>query len=88
MRSSLRRRLSAAGLLALLLLSSACGKETLPQNTLDPQGPEARRLDDLIDPVFLVAGVVFVLVQGLVLYVAFRYRRRSEDDAPNRFTAT
>ncbi|HUP69622.1 MAG TPA: cytochrome c oxidase subunit II [Acidimicrobiales bacterium] len=82
-RSSLRRRLWTSGLLAFVLLS-ACGKETLPQNTLDPRGPEARRLDDLIDPVFLVAGVVFVLVQGLVLYVAFRYRRRSEDEAPKQ----
>jgi cytochrome c oxidase subunit 2 len=80
-----RRRLRAAvsaGLVAVL--ASACGNEELPQNTLDPEGPVARQLDELIDPVFVVAGLVFVLVQGLVLYVAVRYRRRSEDEAPKQ----
>lgn len=85
MRSTRRfRPRLAAGLLALLAASCANEKEILPQNTLDPKGPVARQLDDLIDPVFLIAAVVFVLVEGLVLYVAIRYRRRSEDDAPKQ----
>ena len=65
-----------------LCLLAACGGSDLPQDSLDPEGPIARQLNDLIEPVFLVAGLVFVLVQGLVLYVAIRFRRRSDDDAP------
>lgn len=70
---------AAAGLLLV-----ACGNQELPQNTLDPEGPVARKLDNLIDPVFVVAGLVFVLVQGLVLYSALRFRRRSDDEAPRQ----
>ncbi len=79
-----RRLLAYAGTVATGLLLSACGNTELPQNALDPEGPVARKLDNLIDPVFLVAGVVFVLVQGLVLYSAIRFRRRSDDEAPRQ----
>jgi len=71
-----------AGLFALL--GTACGREELPQNTLDPQGPVARQLDDLVDPVFVIAGIIFVLVNFLVLLVVVKYRRRSEDDSPKQ----
>lgn len=74
---SLRAALASFG-----LLLTACADEELPQNTLDPQGPIAKKLDDLIDPVFIVAGIFFVLVNVLTLWFAVRYRRRSEDDAP------
>lgn len=85
MSSRAPRRFGVAGAASLVaLMASGCGDENLPQNSLDPQGPVARQLDRLIDPVFLVAAAVFVLVQGLVLYVAFRYRRRSDDDAPKQ----
>lgn len=81
-RSTRGRRLIAAGLALSGLLLTACGDQEMPQNTLDPQGPIARKLDDLIDPVFVVAGVIFVLVQALTLIFALKYRRRSEDDQP------
>ena len=77
-----RRALGALGWAAAALVLGACGSRRLPQDSLDPQGPVARKLDDLIDPVFVVAGLVFVLVQGLVIYSAVRFRRRSEDEAP------
>lgn len=79
-----RRLAWAAGALVFALATSACGnKDTnLPQNTLDPEGPVARQLDDLVKPVFIIAGVIFVLVNFLVLYSAVRFRRRSEDEAP------
>ncbi|MDP8992692.1 MAG: cytochrome c oxidase subunit II [Actinomycetota bacterium] len=64
------------------LLLVSCGGKGPPQDSLDPQGPVARKLDDLINPVFLVAAVVFVLVEGLVLYSAIRFRRRSDDEEP------
>lgn len=81
--SSSRRRLYvAAGLLGLV--AAACGNQELPQDTFDPQGPVARQLDRLIQPVGIIAGLVFVLVEGLVLYVGLRYRRRSDDERPKQ----
>ncbi|MDQ3756883.1 MAG: cytochrome c oxidase subunit II [Actinomycetota bacterium] len=69
---------------SLALLATACGREELPQNTLDPQGPVARKLDDLVDPVFVIAGFFFVLVNVLVLFVVVKFRRRSDDDSPKQ----
>ncbi|HUR18715.1 MAG TPA: cytochrome c oxidase subunit II [Acidimicrobiales bacterium] len=84
MRPSRRRHLTAASGFVVLTLLSACGDKELPQNALDPKGPEAIRLDNLIRPVFLIAAAVFVLVEGLVVYVALRFRRRSDDEAPKQ----
>ena len=67
---------------ALGLLLVACGDTELPQNALDPQGPYAQKVHDLARPVFIIAGLVFLLVQGLVIYIAVKFRRRSEDEAP------
>ncbi len=74
------RRLAApTALLALLL--TACSDE-LPQNALDPQGPVARQVHSLAMPVFVIAGLVFVLVEALLVYAIVKFRRRSEDEAP------
>ena len=87
-RPARRRRLERAGRLGLLaavaLATSACAlrDDGLPQNALDPEGPVARQIDSLVSPVFAVAGFVFVLVQGLVLYAIFKFRARSDDEAP------
>jgi cytochrome c oxidase subunit 2 len=64
---------------AALLLLVSCAPNA-PQDTLKPKGPVARDIDHLITPVFIVAAIVFVLVQGLVLYTTIKFRHR--DDAP------
>ena len=64
------------GLGALFLLS-ACGGE---QSALDPAGPYAQDPHDLIRIVFAIALVVFILVQGLVVYSVIKFRRREDDD--------
>ena len=73
------RRWRAALVLPLLLALTACA-DNAPLDTLEPKGPEARTIDHLVNPVFLIAGVVFVLVQGGVLFLAWRYRKRRGDD--------
>ncbi|HEX6596605.1 MAG TPA: cytochrome c oxidase subunit II [Acidimicrobiales bacterium] len=75
-RPTLRRLALAAMALAVL---AGCAKNA-PQDTLEPKGPVARQIDNLQNPVFAVAGVVFVLVMGLALYVVIKFRHR--DDAP------
>lgn len=52
----------------------------LPLNTLDPQGPFAQMIDDLVAPVFVIAGLVFVGVLGAVTFIAIRYRDRGDED--------
>jgi hypothetical protein len=60
------------------LVLAACSGD---QSALAPAGPFAERPHDLILWVFGIAVVVFVLVQGLILYTSFRYRRREGDDS-------
>ncbi|MDP1795337.1 MAG: cytochrome c oxidase subunit II, partial [Acidimicrobiales bacterium] len=83
---TLLRRFRLPALVAAIgLLTGACGgDDVMPQNVLDPQAPIARQLDDLWNPVFAIACVIFVIVQGLVLWVAFRYRRRNDSDSPKQ----
>jgi cytochrome c oxidase subunit II len=73
------RRWRAALVVPILLALTACA-ENAPLDTLEPKGPEARTIDRLSDPVFVIAGIVFVLVQGGVLFLAWRYRKRRDDD--------
>ncbi|MFL6205628.1 MAG: cytochrome c oxidase subunit II [Acidimicrobiales bacterium] len=75
----IRRRWRAALLLPLALMAAACAGHA-PLDTLDPQGPESRTIQDLVGPVFLIAGIVFVLVQFGVLFVAWKFRTRKDDD--------
>jgi cytochrome c oxidase subunit 2 len=77
-RRSTRRPARIALLTSVVLLLSACSGE---QNALNPAGPYAQRPHDLIIYVFGIGVLVFVLVQGLILYTSFKYRRREGDDS-------
>jgi cytochrome c oxidase subunit II len=68
------------GLAALTAFASACVSNA-PQDSLNPQGPYAQKSYDLIVPVFIVAGVVFLIVEGLLLFFVFKYRRRKNRPA-------
>lgn len=77
-----RWRLGALGLgLALALVISACGGP-FPQSTLDPVSDFAAGIDDLFMTIFWWAVGVFVVVEGLLLYVVFRFRDRGGDEEP------
>ncbi|MGH2809464.1 MAG: cytochrome c oxidase subunit II [Actinomycetota bacterium] len=64
-------------------LLSACTKDA-PLNFLHPEGPSAVESDRIWDLVFAIAVVVFVLVEGALVFVLFRYRQRSDKDAPRQ----
>ena len=70
-----------AALLALLLLGS-CGQVEQPLNSFDSQGPIAERINDLFWPVFWIAVVIFVLVQGALLVAVFLFRERKGKQRP------
>jgi cytochrome c oxidase subunit 2 len=79
-----RRSLTAVGLAAgLALLLGGCVKNA-PQDTLKAHGAMAQLENSLFLPVFWIATVVFVLVGGMVTYCVFRFRARSEDEAPRQ----
>jgi cytochrome c oxidase subunit 2 len=78
-RSRSPRRWRAALLIPLALVLAACADDA-PLDTLDPQGPQAQLIDNLARPVFLIAAAVFVLVQGGIILLAWRFHKRKDDD--------
>jgi cytochrome c oxidase subunit 2 len=81
-RTSSGRRLGLVAA-ALAVLAAGCAGDT-PQNTLDPEGPFARSVDELIQPVFLIAALVFVFVEGLIVFAVVKFRRTGDDDRPEQ----
>lgn len=63
--------------LAVGLLAVACSGD---QTMLDPQGPYSERPDNLFRVTLVIALVVFVIVQGLIIYTAVKFRERRGDD--------
>jgi len=61
----------------------ACSADA-PFNFLKPEGPIARRADKLWDLTFGIATVVFILVEGALVFILVRYRQKSRADAPKQ----
>jgi cytochrome c oxidase subunit 2 len=70
-----RTLLGVVALIALVVLAAACAPNAT-QDTLKPAGPYAEKIDNLFRPVFWIATAVFVVVEGLLVYLAVRYRHR------------
>ena len=66
---------SAFLLVALILVGCA---DQYPQSTLHPDSGFARDLADLFRDIFWWAVPVFLIVEGLLLFILFRYRDRGE----------
>jgi cytochrome c oxidase subunit II len=76
------RLVLALCLLALVLLG--CSPEHYPQTTLLPRGDFARIADDLLDTTVKWALLVFVLVEGVLIYAIFRFRGKPGDPEPHQ----
>ena len=75
-----QRGVLAAGFGSLVLFLTACHGG--PQNSLNPAGIFARRADNLFEKVFIIVVVVFVLVEGAIVYFLIKYRERPGDPDP------
>lgn len=76
-----RGRLARLGLLTLGALALAgCGSEDTPLTTLDPRGDASQAIHALVQPVFIVAGIVLVLVNAGVLVTALKFRRKPGEE--------
>jgi len=81
-----RRRkllLAAVGLATLALVVAGCGPSN-GQNSLDPKGVEAKKIDNLFWPVLIVAVIVGIFIFVAVLYCAIRFRRRAGNERPKQ----
>jgi len=71
--------LIVGGLYLVLIADGVFGNGGKQLTTLSPHGVQAQKIQDLITPVFIIAGVVFVLVFGAVLSFCLKYRDRGDD---------
>ncbi|HUX86081.1 MAG TPA: cytochrome c oxidase subunit II [Chloroflexota bacterium] len=55
-----------------------------PQDSLAPVGPVGAMESDLYNLIFWIAAVVFIIVEGLLVYTCVRYRRKSNDGIPTQ----
>lgn len=62
-------------LIGMSVVIAACGNN--PGNTYDPYGDNARRIYELLIPIWWMALGVFVVVEGLLIYAIWRFRRRA-----------
>jgi cytochrome c oxidase subunit 2 len=76
------RWVTALCLLTLVLVG--CSSEHYPQTTLLPRGDFARIADDLLDTTVKWALLVFVLVEGVLVYSIFRFRAKPGDPEPHQ----
>ena len=73
------RQLASYTLLATVIFIAAACSESHPNSTLTPHSDFGRDIDFLWDRLLLLGTIVFVLVEIALLYVVFKYRRKSED---------
>jgi len=72
-RPRIRVLLRAGALLALALLAAACGM--VPPT---PHTTQAKEVFWLYNVILVMGGIVFLGVEGFILYSVFRYRRRDD----------
>ena len=65
---------------AIFLLSAACSQGF--QSTWDPKGPVAEKQLQLFNVLLWTMVAVFVLVEGALIYIVIRYRRRPGQPRP------
>ncbi|MBI2169041.1 MAG: cytochrome c oxidase subunit II [Actinobacteria bacterium] len=85
-RRSAHRRASSTLRLALLAapLALLAGCTDSPQDSLKPAGEWARKVDGLWDVSFLIAVVIFLIVEGLLVFALIRFRNRPGNESPRQ----
>lgn len=74
-----RRRLAArvGGAVGLVAFLASCATNA-PQDTWQPKGPNAEKIDNLQQPIFAVAGIIGIIVFVAVVYAMWRYKDRGQ----------
>lgn len=82
MKRGLRAKLPLLVVLAVTMSACSLGVQDGVLDAFDPQGPIAEDLANLYWLVFWIAAVIFVIVQGGILFAMFKFRERKDDDRP------
>ncbi len=77
------RFVGLALLIALVVVLTGCTRSH-PQSTFDTYGPVAESQLNLFYLIFWAAVLVFVVVEGILLYAAIRFRRRPGQGDPDQ----
>jgi len=77
-------RLCALGIASLSLFGLASCQST-PQDILAPFSPAAELTANLFYFVFWIAVIIFIFVEGLLVYFVIRYKRRAENEHPEQY---
>lgn len=70
------RRWPAGALLALVAFVATGCAEDAPQDVLEPLGNVSKKADSLWDITFLIAVIVFFLVEGALVYTLIKFRHK------------
>ncbi len=76
------RPVGLLGALAAVLVAGCSGP--YPQSTLEPRGDFAAMVDSVFMTTVYLAAVVFVLVEGALLFVLFKFRGKPSDADPKQ----
>jgi len=69
---------------ALAIFLAACSGENYPQSTLHPKGDFAEKVDALFQTTMFWATIIFVLVEGALLWAIFKFRGHPDDPEPKQ----
>jgi cytochrome c oxidase subunit II len=76
------RRLASYAFFAVLIVAALSCNEAHPNSTLQPHSDLGREIDFLWNRLLLLGTIVFILVEGALIYVVFKYRRRENQPTP------
>lgn len=80
----LARWLPAVCAVLAMFVMAACANSDYPQSTLAPKSDFAELLDQVYRRSFQLATVVFFLVEGVLVWVLFRFRGKPGDAEPTQ----
>lgn len=83
-RSRRRSWSSKARLLVPLLFVTLASCANSPQDSLKPAGEWSRKIDRLFNASFIIAVVIFFVVEGLLVFALFRFRARPGNENPKQ----
>ena len=76
------RRLASYAFFAALAIAAVSCNEAHPNTTLTPHSDFGREIDFLWDRLLLLGTIVFVLVEGALIFIVIKYRRRENQPTP------
>jgi len=81
-----KRNAAIAGIVSLVVMTICLwlivrniGDPAMPLNTLAPAGKQNWEIFNLVKPVFLIAGLVFLAVEAGIIWMAVRFKRNKGD---------